>query len=93
VRFDRNRTAIGKILNSPETERALVARAGPMAEQIRARTPEDSGETAASTRVEPGHRNAKGDRIAVRIVQDGAALQLQYGHGNTRAIRHMTSGF
>lgn len=93
MEFARNRTAIGKLLNSPGAERALLRAAEPMAARIRAATPVKSGETAESTRVETGHRNAKGDRIAVRIVQDGAALQLQYGQGNTKAVRQMTSGF
>lgn len=59
-------------------ERPLVKRAKPIARRMQAGTPVRTGHTAGTTTVETGHLNAKRDRVAVRIVQRGASVPLNW---------------
>lgn len=68
-------------------ERALTPAAHRFAARLRGETPVDTGATAASTRVEGGHRSANGRSRAVRVVQGGpgtAATQTQFGNSRVR---------
>nr|WP_145982979.1 hypothetical protein [Pseudonocardia sp. AL041005-10] len=70
-------------------EQALVPAAHRFAASVRANTPADTGGTAASTRVEGGHRSADGRSRAARVVQGGrpgtAAPQNEFGNSRARA--------
>ncbi|GAA1402003.1 hypothetical protein GCM10009613_61210 [Pseudonocardia kongjuensis] len=70
-------------------ERALTPAAHRFAGRLRGETPVESGATAASTRVEGGHRSIDGRSRAVRVVQGGrpgtAAPQTEFGNSRTRA--------
>lgn len=66
--------------NDPRTAALLLQVAQRLVAPIAAATPVDDGETRASTRAEGGHRSADGDTVAARVVQSGAAVQLQFGN-------------
>jgi hypothetical protein len=79
-----NRALSRQIRNAPATARALEQAASRMLPAVVAATPVDTGRTAASTRVEGGHRSADSRSVAARIVQGGAAVQQQFGNRNER---------
>lgn len=69
-----------EVRNSPDMARILLTVAARFAPRIAAATPRDTGETAASTHIEGGHRSADGRSVAARVVQSGAAVQQQFGN-------------
>lgn len=88
-RFELDRRGIGEFLRSAEVGRACEAVARDEARALVARTPRDTGETAASTSVE-GAMFA--DRRGAWISQAGVAVALQWGNARTRAQHHVTRG-
>lgn len=86
------RGAGGRLLNSRGVKRVLERRAHDYAPRIAAATRVASGETKGSTRVEPNHRSASGDRPAVRIVQDGAVLPENFRQNRDYMMRALGGG-
>lgn len=86
--FRMNPTLLNDIHQSRHVEeRALTPAAHRFAARLRAATDVDTGATAASTRVEGGHRSVDGRSRAVRVVQGGpgtAAVQTEFGNSRTR---------
>lgn len=79
-----NRDLLRQVHSSRTTERLLLAAAARMAPAVAAATPVDTGNTAASTRAEGGHRSADGRSVAARVVQGGAAVPQQFGNSRER---------
>lgn len=75
-----NARFFAEVKRSARTAQVLVQAAGRIAPAIAAATPVDTGQTRGSTHVEGGHRSADGESVAARIVQDGAAVQQQFGN-------------
>lgn len=84
-----DRRGMGAFLRSAQVQAGCVRAAGPEAARIRAATPVDTSETVDSTRVEPADF---GDRKGALIIQEGAAVQLNFGNARTRAIHHVDRG-
>lgn len=75
---------------SPELAAGCLRIATVQAARIAARTPVDTGHTAATTRAEPAHF---GDRVGAYVIQEGAGVQTNFGNARTRADHHATRGF
>lgn len=69
-----------EIRNSPTVAAILLATAQRLVPRVAANTPRDTGETAASTHAEGGHRSLDGRSVAARVIQSGAAVQQQFGN-------------
>lgn len=80
MRVDIDPGLFREVRNDPHTGRLLYEAALHIAPSVAAATPVDTGETAASTRVEGGHRSNDGKSVAARVVQGGAAVQQQFGN-------------
>lgn len=87
--YRSDRRGWAALLRSREIGRGCEALALPEAARIAAATRRDTGETAASTRVEPADF---GDRLGAYIVQEGAAVETHFGNAHTRADHHATRG-
>lgn len=86
-RFELDRRGIGEFLRSGKVGRGCEAVAHTEAAGLAARTPRDTGETAASTEVEGALID---DRRGAWISQAGVAVALQWGNARTRARHHAT---
>ena len=87
ARFDLDRRGIGHYLKSVPLGIAVERVAEDEARKIAARTPRDTGVTAASTRVGSAMFS---DRRGAWISQAGVAVALQWGNARTRARHHAT---
>lgn len=88
-RLEWDRRGIAAFLRSPGVGGGCLSVARDQARVIAARTPRDTGETAASTRAE---RAMFADRAGAYIVQEGAGVQTHFGNARTRAQHHATRG-
>lgn len=100
--FKPNARNVRTLLKSKRVEAALMGPANKYAQALQQVTPQSNrkggGGTARSTKVEPGHKSASGDRVAVRVSQTsysgrgrprgGAAAPLQFGNAITDAVSH-----
>ena len=89
ARFETDRKGIGEFLRSAEVGRGCEAVARAEAARIVARTPVDTGETAASTRVEPA---MFADRRGAWIIQEGVSVALEFGNERTPPQHHVSRG-
>lgn len=87
ARFEWNHREAGRYLRSAEVGRGCEAVARTEAAKIAARTPRDTGVTAASTRSEGAMFP---DRRGAWITQEGVGVALQFGNARTRAQHHAT---
>lgn len=75
---------------SPDLAAGCLRIATQQAAVIAARTPVETGATAASTHAEPAQFR---DRVGAYVVQEGAGVQTHFGNARTRADHHATRGF
>lgn len=86
MKYDRNRSLPRKAMGTAEVRAALAKIAHQRAPAIAAATRVDTGETRGSTHVETGH-HANDGRPAVRIVQTGAPVPLNWRHDRDYIVR------
>lgn len=89
MKYTPQRSGLAEFLKGPEVRRVLTEEANRRMARMRALAPKQTGETAASGHLEYG-KGVKGDRIVVRIVFEGAAVEQQFGNRRTRATFFMT---
>lgn len=89
ARFELDRRGIGEFLRSRPVGHGCEVLAQDEAQAIAARTPRETGETAASTQVEGAMFS---DRRGAWISQAGVAVALEWGNARTRARRHVSRG-
>lgn len=87
ARFELDRRGIGQFLRSAPVGRGCEGVARTEAAALAARTPRDTGATAASTRVGSAMFT---DRRGAWISQEGVSVALQFGNARTRARHHAT---
>ena len=87
ARFDLNHRGIGLYLKSVPLGLGVERVADGEAAKLAARTPRDTGETAASTRVGSA---MFGDRRGAWISQAGVAVAQHFGNARTRAQHYAT---
>ena len=87
--FVENPRGLARLLRSKDMQQGCVRAAQPEAARIKAATPVDTRETADSTRVEPADF---GDRLGALIVQEGAAVAVNFGNARTRAQHYANRG-
>lgn len=92
MKFEGNRKFSKDSINARGTTLALARRAYQLAPQIKAGTSRKTGYTAGTTHVETGHRSASGDRPAVRIVQGGASVPLNFRLRRDEMVRALGGG-
>lgn len=88
-RFIPDLKGLAALIKGTAIQNGCVLIAQPEAARIRAGTTRRSGETADSTRVE---RVDFGTSKGAMIVQEGAAVALNWGNVHTRAIHQATGG-
>lgn len=90
ARFELDRQGIAAYLRtSPQLAAGCLRVAEQQAVIIAARTPKETGETAASTRAEPAQFR---DRVGAYVVQEGQGVRTHFGNARTRADHHATRG-
>lgn len=82
IDFKFNSGLIRQVHRSPKVAEILLRAAAKVAQRVADATPVDTGETRASTRVEPAR--APDGSAAARVVQAGAAVELQFGNSRVR---------
>lgn len=91
MKYDRSRSLPRKAMRTSEVKAALRTKAHQWAPRIAAQTHVRTGETKQSTHVESGHL-ANDGRPAVRIVQTGAPVPLNWRYDRDYIVRALGGG-
>lgn len=87
--MEYRRGNMGAFLKGPDARRVCTLAAGRVLAKARVIVGKNSGETAASGRLEHGY-GIKGDRVRVSVVFGGAAVEEQWGNKRRPASRFLT---
>lgn len=93
MQYQPDYRGMGKFLLGPDARRVCTLAAAARLARARALVGKDSGDTAASGRLQHGIGGKRNDRVRVTVVFGGAAVQQQFGNRRSPATRFLTRAF
>lgn len=90
MKYTPDHVETGKYLLGSDMRRVCTLAAGRTLATARALVGKESGETAASGRLEHGIGGIKHDRVRVSVTFDGAAVEQQWGTARSRGTHFLT---